>query len=57
MQRGTTIYQCVRPLLRSGDVLEPETQKVTPNLHLVPGDLALASFEGQLSDEWPKTQR
>lgn len=52
--RGTTIYQCVRPLQRIGDILEPETREINPNLHLVPGDLALAGFEGRLSDEWPK---
>jgi cellulose biosynthesis protein BcsQ len=52
--RGTTIYQCVRPLLRVGDILPPQTQEIAPNLHLVPGDLALAGFEGPLSDEWSK---
>lgn len=54
MGLGTTIYQCVRPLLRVGDILQPQTQEITPNLHLVPGDLALAGFEGRLSDEWSK---
>jgi len=50
---GTTIYQCVRPLTQVGDIQEPQTQRINANLHLVPGDLALAGFEDQLSRVWP----
>jgi len=52
--QNLTIYQCIRPLLRVGDIQEPKTQQITSNLHLIPGDLALAGFEARLSDEWPK---
>lgn len=52
--RGDTIYQCVRPLTRVGEIIAPETRTITPRLHLVPGDLALAGFEDALSQEWPK---
>lgn len=48
-----TIYQCIRPLTKVGDILHPKTQSVSPRLHLVPGDLGLAGFEDFLSQEWP----
>jgi chromosome partitioning protein len=51
--RNTTIFQCVRPLTEVGDVLAPQTQRINPRLHLVPGDLSLAGFEDFLSQEWP----
>ena len=35
-----------------GDILDPQTQRINPRLHLVPGDLGLASFEDQLSYQW-----
>jgi chromosome partitioning protein len=52
-QRSNTIYQCVRPLTEVGDILSPQTQRITSRLHLVPGDLGLAGFEDFLSQEWP----
>ena len=52
-QRNTTVYQCVRPLSEVGDILDPQTQRINPRLHLVPGDLGLAGFEDFLSQEWP----
>jgi cellulose biosynthesis protein BcsQ len=51
--RNSTIYQCVRPLTEVGDILAPQTQRISARLHLVPGDLALAGFEDALSREWP----
>ncbi len=48
-----TIYQCIRPLTEVGDILPPHTKRVTDRLHLIPGDLSLASFEDFLSQEWP----
>ena len=52
-QRDTTIFQCVRPLTEVGDLLAPQTQRISTGLHLVPGDLSLAGFEDFLSQEWP----
>lgn len=52
-QRNSTIFQCVRPLTEVGDILPPQTQRINPRLHLVPGDLGLAGFEDFLSQEWP----
>lgn len=50
---GTTIYRCVQPLTKVGDILPPVTQRINPNLFLIPGDLALAGFEDELSSAWP----
>ncbi len=50
---GKTIYQCVRPLTEVGDIVPPHSQRISSRLHLVPGDLGLASFEDFLSQEWP----
>lgn len=50
-----TIFQCVRPLTQVGDIQAPLTKRISPRLHLVPGDLALAGFEDFLSQEWPNS--
>jgi chromosome partitioning protein len=50
-----TIYGSVQPLIRGiGDVDAPRLERITQRLVLVPGDLALSSFEDQLSEVWPK---
>jgi chromosome partitioning protein len=49
---GTTIYRCIRPLTKVGDLRPPIVQSIHPRLHLVPGDLSLARFEDQLSCVW-----
>jgi cellulose biosynthesis protein BcsQ len=56
-QHNGTIFQCLRPLTEMGDILAPQTQPIAPRLHLVPGDLGLASFEDFLSQEWPNALR
>ena len=48
-----TIYQCVEPLTRVGDLQEPSPIWITDGLQLLPGDLALSGFEELLSSEWP----
>ncbi|GEO80857.1 ParA family protein [Pararhodospirillum oryzae] len=48
-----TIYQCLIPLTKVGDILSPSMKKFNDNLFLVPGDLSLAGFEDFLSREWP----
>ena len=47
-----TIHQCVEPLTQVGDLRQPEIQRVTEGLGLVPGDLALSGFEDILSGVW-----
>lgn len=49
---GTTIFRCIEPLTKVGDIRPPVTQTINSRLHLVPGDLALAGFEDQLSGAW-----
>jgi chromosome partitioning protein len=50
-----TIYGSVQPLIRGiGDVDAPRLERISQRLVLVPGDLALSSFEDQLSEVWPK---
>ena len=51
--RGNTIFGCVAPLLEVGDLLPPTLQAISPDLKLIPGDLALSGFEDALSGEWP----
>jgi chromosome partitioning protein len=49
----TTIYRAIEPLTKVGDLAEPLVEKVTQGLYLIPGDVALASFEDALSEAWP----
>lgn len=50
-----TIYRCVEPLAEVGDLRSPTLTTIHPNLSLIQGDIALSSFEDQLSEQWPKT--
>jgi cellulose biosynthesis protein BcsQ len=50
--KDATIYQCVNPLTGVGDILPPVLQNITDHLHLLPGDVALSSYEDVLSTEW-----
>lgn len=51
-QPGTTIYRCVKPLSAVGDIAPPVLQHIAADLYLLPGDVALSSFEDMLSTEW-----
>ena len=51
----SSVLASVLPILEGiGDVGPALTQKVTENLHLIPGDLGLSRFEDKLSDSWPR---
>jgi len=52
---GNTIYQCVKPLAGVGDLLEANILPISDNLFLLAGDVALSSFEDQLSTQWPNS--
>lgn len=56
-QPGSTIYKCITPLLSVGDIVQPNLQHITTGLHLLPGDVALSTFEDTLSGEWPNSMR
>lgn len=55
-----TIFECVKPLTKVGDLHPPHLQRISwqldfgeNDLRLIPGDLSLAEFEDILSTEWP----
>lgn len=52
---GSSIYQCVKPLLGVGDIAAPALQPIAQNLYLLPGDVSLSGFEETLSGEWPNS--
>jgi cellulose biosynthesis protein BcsQ len=54
---GKTIYSCVKPLMDIGDITPPILKKISPDidLYLLPGDVALSSFEDTLSEAWPSS--
>ena len=56
-EAASTVYQCVQPLIQVGDIREPALEQIMPELHLVPGDLALSGFEDGLASEWPNCLR
>lgn len=50
-----TIYGAIKPLIEGeGDVAKPHVEMIHERLGLVPGDMALSTFEDQLSEAWPK---
>jgi hypothetical protein len=50
-----TLFRCVQPLLGVSDILSAKVVPISPQLSLIPGDLALSGFEDQLSEQWPKS--
>jgi cellulose biosynthesis protein BcsQ len=50
-----TVFGAVQPLKRGvGDIADPHVEVITERLGLILGDMALSSFEDQLSEVWPK---
>lgn len=50
-----TIFGCLQPLIRGiGDIAASPIEVVSERLALIPGDMALSTFEDQLSEVWPK---
>lgn len=50
-----TIFGAIQPLMRGvGDVADPHVEIVHERLGLILGDMALSTFEDQLSEVWPK---
>ena len=49
---ATTIYRCIEPLTKVGDIRSPRLHRVSSRLYLLPGDLALSAFEELLATEW-----
>lgn len=50
-----TIFGAIQPIKRgTGDINEPHVEIVSDRLGLILGDMALSTFEDQLSEVWPK---
>jgi len=50
-----TIFGAIQPLKRgTGDIADPHIEIVSERLGLILGDLAMSTFEDQLSEVWPK---
>ncbi len=50
-----SIMSALSPIIRgTGDIDVTPVQKINPALWLIPGDLGLAQFEGELSETWGK---
>lgn len=50
-----TVFGALEPLKRGiGDVSDPHVEVISNRLGLVLGDMALSTFEDQLSEVWPK---
>lgn len=53
--RSLTVFGAIEPLKRgTGDVADPHVEIVSDRLGLILGDMALSTFEDQLSEVWPK---
>lgn len=50
-----TIFRCIQPLLEVGDIRAAEPVRITREIALIPGDLALSGFEDELSEQWSKS--
>lgn len=48
-----TIFRCIQPLLEVGDIQTSKRIKITREISLIAGDLALSGFEDELSNQWP----
>src|SRR5437868_15383760 len=50
--RDATLYDAVSPLMCGiGDIQTPVRHQIAPRLYMLAGDLALSSYEGDLSRE------
>lgn len=49
-----TVFGALQPLQRGiGDISVPHVERVSERLGLIPGDMALSTFEDELSTTWP----
>jgi len=53
----STIYHSVKRLIETGNIVEPQLQKIAQDLYLIPGDAALSTYEEIFSNEWSKSMR
>jgi chromosome partitioning protein len=49
-----TVFGSLKPLIKgTGDISDAEVSRINSSLSLLPGDIALSSFEDELSTQWP----
>lgn len=49
-----TVFGSLKPLIKgTGDITDAAIFPIDPRLTLIPGDIALSSFEDELSAQWP----
>lgn len=54
-EQHQSIMYALRPIVRGlGDINPAPIRRLTPRLHLIPGDLELSNFESNLSEAWGK---
>ena len=53
--RPLTVFDCLQPLKKgTGDIADAYIEVISDHLALIRGDMALSTFEDQLSEVWPK---
>lgn len=54
-EHSLTVFGAIRPLKDgTGDIAAPHIEIINERLGLIPGDMALSTFEDDLSEVWPK---
>ncbi len=51
---ANTMFRAIEPLIKGGDAREPDCTQLADRLSLISGDIALATLEDQLAEEWFK---
>ncbi|MBN2310117.1 MAG: AAA family ATPase [Candidatus Hydrogenedentes bacterium] len=52
---GQSVLTCISLIIEGlGDIADAPLQEITPDIHLLAGDLGLSRFEDKLSDSWPR---
>jgi len=55
--KGSTIFQCIRPLIGGGDPDDPVLKNIATDLYLLPGEIALSGTEDAFAGEWSNSQK
>ena len=56
VEEGRTIYSALEPVLNStGDFIDMDVVKIRDNVHILPGDIRLSSFEEILPQGWTES--
>lgn len=54
-KQAKTVFGSIQPLMKGiGDIVDPHLEKLSDELAVLVGDLALSGFEDELSAQWPR---